>query len=61
MFLFMLLLRGAACLSKGTASKPYFQFLSCKAALDTKQLECNGAQSTFERGFCDQAVQVHGR
>ncbi|CAE7691898.1 cfr [Symbiodinium pilosum] len=30
-----------------------------KAALDTKQLECNGAQSTFERGFCDQAVQAN--
>ena len=29
-----------------------------QTGLETKKLECNGAQSTFEHGFCDQAVQA---
>jgi len=30
-----------------------------EAGLESKKLECDGVQSTFERGFCDQAVQVN--
>eukprot|EP00439_Symbiodinium_sp_Y106_P076707 s1350_g15.t2 len=30
-----------------------------ETGLESKKLECDGAQSTFERGFCDQAVQVN--